>query len=79
MNCFLCFIICFSSKKLFPLKFLPPFLLIVFCRYFHPPGEIIAGAVFGLVLFQVPLLFLSARLLQAHEDEDIDNDDKISS
>ncbi|KAG7674873.1 hypothetical protein NADE_006908 [Nannochloris sp. 'desiccata'] len=47
-------------------------------KYFHPPGEIIAGAVFGLILFQVPLLFLSARLLQAHEDEDVDNDDRIS-
>jgi hypothetical protein len=45
------------------------------CRYFHSPVEILVGAVFGLILFQVPLLFLSARLLQAHEDEDGDHVD----
>ena len=68
--------IAFYFKGFF-LIFLPPshrlhFLFIH--RYFHPPEEIIAGAVFGLILFQVPLLLFSARLLQAHEDEDGDED-----
>jgi len=72
-KCSLCFLICFFLNKYScPLSFSS-------CRYFHPPREIIAGAVFGLILFQVPLLSLSARLLQAHEDEDVDNEDRVSS
>lgn len=39
-------------------------------RYFHPPSEIIIGAVVGLVLFQAPLLLFVVRLLQAHETKD---------
>ena len=39
-------------------------------RYFHPPSEIITGAVVGLILFQAPLLLFVVRLLQAHELRD---------
>lgn len=37
-------------------------------RYFHPPSEIVMGAVIGLVFFQVPLLVFCARLVRAHEE-----------
>jgi len=36
-------------------------------RYFHPPSEIVAGAVLGLVLFQAPLLLFTAKTLKVHE------------
>jgi len=38
-------------------------------RYFHPPSEIISGAVLGLVLFQAPLLYLSMRELTAQQEQ----------
>lgn len=36
-------------------------------RYFHPPEEIVTGAIIGLVVFQLPILIFVARLLQRHE------------
>lgn len=48
-------------------------------RYFHPPSEIVMGAVIGLVFFQVPLLAFCARLVQAHENislEHLDESDR---
>ena len=40
------------------------------CRYFHPPAEILVGAVVGVLIFQAPLIFFSAQLMRAHAVDD---------
>lgn len=68
------------KKNVFPRKFMSAYaflaatvsLLISLesyftARYFHPPAEIVLGAVLGLVIFQIPLLFYSYSSLKTHE------------